>query len=517
MLPQTTREAYSSALHYIINYHFGLHHSPSSRLIFRLIHYGIELSPTDHFNGYVTATILPPYVNPFNSTELGSDPLCWIRGGENIPAQATTHSALLLDIQSNLLAQLAMVIRTLEALLPQERIFILPRRVTVKYPGSSTSLTETVFQARICKNYSHQPPQLPVYINSTVRTSRARLRLGLTQDCPSRPLVIRGYSFELFHPDGTSFPGNRSPFPHYSLRFAQPFLVITGIAPGYSPDQILAALHQHDQLATQAAQTEGYRRPMPIADRIHLVVCCPGSLDSRPRNAGQPPPADSWLLYFNAGVQIPSFTPTAAIIALGTEYRRPNVNLREDRHYVRSFRDAAACNPIAQDQHILRPYSYAAAARVQEEIIRINALAEAPTPELDIATQYSPPSPSNANLSTANTQESSLPSAPSQNIPSFTPPLDNNPTAFPSQSASTQHFPTSTPLLDDNLPSPAQYPQHSHTSSLSSLSTNPNNLTNPPTPTPLPRAATLFHYFAPLSQSRTPTDNPPTATTSATP
>ena len=179
-----------------------------------------------------------------------------------------------------------MVIRTLDALLPHERIFILPRRVTVKYPGSLMSLTETAFQARICKNYSHQPPQLPVFENLIVRTSQARLRLGLTQDRPSRILVIWGYSFELLHPDGTSFLGARSSFPHYSLRFAQPFFVIAGIAPGYSPDQILAALYQHDQLAIQTAQTEGYRLPVPIMDQIHLVVCCPGSLDFHPNNAG---------------------------------------------------------------------------------------------------------------------------------------------------------------------------------------------------------------------------------------
>ena len=220
-----------------------------------------------------------------------------------------------------------MVIRTLEALLPYERIFILPRRVTVRYPGSTTALTETVLQAKICKNYSHQSPQLPVFANSIVRTSQARLRLGLTQDRPSRLLVTGGYSFELLHPDGTSFPGARSPFPHYSLRFAQPFLVIAGIAPGYTPDQKLAALYQHDQLATQTAQTEGYRPPVPIADQIHLVVCCPGSLDPRPRNAGQPPRPDSWFLYFNAGVQIPNFAPTAAIIALGTGYCRPIITL----------------------------------------------------------------------------------------------------------------------------------------------------------------------------------------------
>ena len=138
------------------------------------------------------------------------------------------------------------------------------------------------------------------------------------------------------------------------------------------------------------AQTEGYRLPVHIADQIHLVVCCPGSLDSRPRNAGQPPRSDRWLLYFNAGVQIPNFASTAAIIALGTGYRRPDIALREDSHYVRSFRDAAARNPAAQDQQILRPYSYAAAAGVQEDIIRITALAEAPIPELDITTHYSP-------------------------------------------------------------------------------------------------------------------------------
>ena len=90
-------------------------------------------------------------------------------------------------------------------------------------------------------------------------------------------------------------------------------------------------------------------------------------------------------------MQIPNFAPTAAIIALGTGYRRPNITLREDSHYVRSFRDAAARSPAAQYQHILRPYSYAAAAGVQEDIIQINALAEAPIPELDITTHYSPP------------------------------------------------------------------------------------------------------------------------------
>ena len=119
-----------------------------------------------------------------------------------------------------------MVTRTLEALLPNERIFILPRRVTIRYPGSTTALTETVLQVRICKNYTHQPPQLPVFANSIVRTSQPRLRLGLTQDRPSRLLVTGGYSFELLHPDGTPFPGARSPFPHYSLRFAQPFIVV---------------------------------------------------------------------------------------------------------------------------------------------------------------------------------------------------------------------------------------------------------------------------------------------------
>ena len=375
------------------NYHFGLHHSPSSRLIFRIIHYGIEISPTEQFVGYATATILPPYVNPYNSTELGSDPLCWIRGGENIPAQANTHSSLLLDIQTNILAQLAMVTRTMEALLPHERIFILPRRVTTRYPGSNLALTETVLQVRICKNYTHQPPQLPVFANSIVRTSQARLRLGLTQDRPSRLLVTGGYSFELLHPDGTPFPSSRSPLPHYSLRFAQPYVVIAGIAPGYTPDQILAALYQHDQLATQTAQTEGYRPPITIAENIHLVVCCPGSLDPRPLNAGQPPRPDSWFLYFNAGVQLPQFAPTSAIIALGTGYRRPNIILREDSYYTRSFREAAARNPATQDQHILRPYSYAAATGVQADIIRINALAEALIPELDLPTHYSPPTP----------------------------------------------------------------------------------------------------------------------------
>ena len=181
-----------------------------------------------------------------------------------------------------------MVTRTLEALLPQERIFILPRRVTIRYPGSTSSLTETVLQVRICKNYTHQPPQLPVFANSIVRTSQARLRLGLTQDRPSRLLVTGGYTFELLHPDGTSFPSPRTPLPHYSLRFAQPFIVLAGIAPGYTPDQILAALYQHDQLAIQTAQTEGHRPPIPIAEHIHLVVCGPGSLDPRPLNAGQP-------------------------------------------------------------------------------------------------------------------------------------------------------------------------------------------------------------------------------------
>ena len=85
-------------------------------------------------------------------------------------------------------------------------------------------------------------------------------------------------------------PKPRTPLPHYSLRFAQPFIVLAGIAPGYTPDQILAALYQHDQLAIQTAQTEGYRPPIPIAEHIHLVVCGPGSLDPRPLNAGQPPP-----------------------------------------------------------------------------------------------------------------------------------------------------------------------------------------------------------------------------------
>ena len=285
-----------------------------------------------------------------------------------------------------------MVTRTLEALLPQERIFILPRRVTIRYPGSTLSLTETVLQVRICKNYTHQPPQLPVFANSIVRTSQARLRLGLTQDRPSRLLVTGGYTFELLHPDGTPFPSPRTPLPHYSLRFAQPFIVLAGIAPGYTPDQILAALYQHDQLAIQTAQTEGHRPPIPIAEHIHLVVCGPGSLDPRPLNAGQPPPRpDSWFLFFNAGVQIPQFAPTSAIIALGTGYRRPTITLREDSHYTRSFREAAARNPAAQDQHILRPYSYAAAAVVQADIIRINALAEVPIPELDLPTHYSPP------------------------------------------------------------------------------------------------------------------------------
>ena len=110
----------------------------------------------------------------------------------------------------------------------------------------------------------------------------------------------------------------------------------------------------------------------------------------RPQNAGQPPRPDSWFLYFNAGVQISNFAPTSAIIALGTGYRRPNITLREDSHCTRSFREAAARNPAAQDQHILRPYSYAAAAGVQADIIRINALAEAPIPELDLSTHYSP-------------------------------------------------------------------------------------------------------------------------------
>jgi hypothetical protein len=381
--------------------------------------------------------------------------LCWIRGGENIPAQANAHSSLLIDIQANILAQLAMVTRTLEALLPQERIFILPRRVTTRYPGSTSYLTETVLQVRICKNYTHQPPQLPVFANSIVRTSQARLRLGLTQDRPSRLLVTGGYTFELLHPDGTSFPGPRTPLPHYSLRFTQPFIVISGIAPGYTPDHILAALYQHDQLAIQAAQTEGLRPPTPIAEHIHLVVCGPGSLDPRPLNAGQPPRPDSWLLFFNAGVQIPQFAPTSAIVALGTGYRRPTITLREDSHYTRSFREAAARNPATQDQHILRPYSYAAAATVQTDIIRINALAEVPIPELDLSTHYSPPT---SNATPTGPLHPTSPSYPHSTHPPTQTPPPPHPTTEPPPPFSA--FATNLP---STVPPPTHNPSTHHT------------------------------------------------------
>ena len=89
------------------------------------------------------------------------------------------------------------------------------------------------------------------------------------QDHPSRLLAIAGYTYELLHPDGTSFLDPRSALSHYSLRFAQPFLSLSGITPGYTPDQIFEALRQHNHLALQAAQAEGLCAPMPIAENIH--------------------------------------------------------------------------------------------------------------------------------------------------------------------------------------------------------------------------------------------------------
>ena len=67
------------------------------------------------------------------------------------------------------------------------------------------------------------------------------------------------------------------------------------------------------------------------------------------------------------------------------------------------------------------------------------------------------------------------------------------------------------------IPLPCTIPPSTPIPHPSPPSDNLNNLTNSPATTPLPRAATLFLYFVPLSQSRTPTDSPLTALTRTTP
>jgi hypothetical protein len=220
-----------------------------------------------------------------------------------------------------------------------------------------------------------------------------------------------------------------------------------------------------------------------------LVVCGPGSLDPRPLNAGQPPPRpDSWFLFFNAGVQIPQFAPTSAIIALGTGYRRPTITLREDSHYTRSFREAAARNPAAQDQHILRPYSYAAAAVVQADIIRINALAEVPIPELDLPTHYSPPT---SNVTPTGTLQPTSPSYSHSTHPPTQSPPPPHPTTEPpppfSATATNLHSPVPPPAHNPHT-HPTHYPHPHYTppSPPHSRLTPPLPPNHPNTPTPPP-------------------------------
>ena len=182
----------------------------------------------------------------------------------------------------------------------------------------------------------------------------------------------------LSHPAGITHPGPNATRPPSQLQHSQPFWLLRGVQPNLSVQQIMHAIHSHDQQQLDEAVTAGARPPPPLGLAIHLIVCNPCELEQRvTEEHHRRRSTDTWHLYPTAGTEVLQINISQALTTLGQGGRRPTLTVQSDDFYCRALRQEANRNPITASHHVRRPYSYSDAVQ-RACILEENARAPPP-------------------------------------------------------------------------------------------------------------------------------------------